>query len=405
MSLHWLFLKLNLQPGSLTNELLSVQHLLTSFHSQNLNDIKLHLANVNDALSKALYTSTHLESKTKSIMSHSKNVILQLEEKLELAKKEHELLIQEHHELQRTFNELTVTYDNTAQVIRTHPLYNNDKDLQANVEHLVFLLLKSQQEKTDLEKEYRISQEKASLQAIIHQDALKQEKMLFSQEKERLLDVHTQEKQQLREIYEQEKQQWVEEEKRRLHSQFSKEDLIEQFQKKEHGRNRDRRLEYKENAPSSADSNLPFQYTADDVRKPADDERVVVLLQDFLTKENQMLKERIAEMEQATMREKHILEPEEKKLLNKEKEYKRVDMDRLQEENESLQETVVCLQAKLKELVSAEEEDVKQSKMRQEELMQMHTRAQLSLIEYLEGEPDVLSAMIKFKKQLEAELL
>ncbi|KAI9249656.1 hypothetical protein BY458DRAFT_559906 [Sporodiniella umbellata] len=41
----------------------------------------------------------------------------------------------------------------------------------------------------------------------------------------------------------------------------------------------------------------------------------------------------------------------------------------------------------------------------QEELMKMHTKAQLGLIEYLEGEDDVLQAMTRFKKQLETDLL
>lgn len=36
-----------------------------------------------------------------------------------------------------------------------------------------------------------------------------------------------------------------------------------------------------------------------------------------------------------------------------------------------------------------------------EEIMQLHTKAQLGLIEYLEGQEDVIHAMAKFKKQLE----
>lgn len=40
----------------------------------------------------------------------------------------------------------------------------------------------------------------------------------------------------------------------------------------------------------------------------------------------------------------------------------------------------------------------------QEELMRMHTKAQLGLIEYLEGEDDVIQAMTRFKRQLETDL-
>lgn len=67
----------------------------------------------------------------------------------------------------------------------------------------------------------------------------------------------------------------------------------------------------------------------------------------------------------------------------------------IQQENTKLIELVQSLEAKVTELSSKDEQD---------ELMRMHTRAQLGLIEYLEGEENVPLAMAKFKKQLEAEM-
>ncbi|KAI9274843.1 hypothetical protein BDA99DRAFT_498731 [Phascolomyces articulosus] len=40
----------------------------------------------------------------------------------------------------------------------------------------------------------------------------------------------------------------------------------------------------------------------------------------------------------------------------------------------------------------------------EDELLRTHTLAQLGLIEYLEGEDDLGSALERFKKQLETEL-
>lgn len=85
-------------------------------------------------------------------------------------------------------------------------------------------------------------------------------------------------------------------------------------------------------------------------------------------------------------------------------------MNNIRQENLNLNELVECLQAKVKEL-SMEDGIVANSSSgsgnnnnQQDELMLMHTRAQLGLIEYLEGEDDVSLAMSKFKKQLEAEM-
>lgn len=86
-------------------------------------------------------------------------------------------------------------------------------------------------------------------------------------------------------------------------------------------------------------------------------------------------------------------------------------MNNIRQENSSLNELVECLQAKVKKLSmedgvvanSSSESGNGNSNNQQDELMLMHTRAQLGLIEYLEGEDDVSLAMSKFKKQLEAE--
>lgn len=46
----------------------------------------------------------------------------------------------------------------------------------------------------------------------------------------------------------------------------------------------------------------------------------------------------------------------------------------------------------------------KRDKLQQDEVLRLHARAQLGLIEYLEGQHDLNAALDRFKKQLEAEL-
>jgi septal ring factor EnvC (AmiA/AmiB activator) len=86
-------------------------------------------------------------------------------------------------------------------------------------------------------------------------------------------------------------------------------------------------------------------------------------------------------------------------LENKQLRQKLIDMEAAsREETDKLLELVESLKTKVNDTATAAEE------VEQDELMRMHTRAQLGLIEYLEGEENVPLAMAKFKKQLETEM-
>ncbi|KAG0172720.1 hypothetical protein DFQ28_009939 [Apophysomyces sp. BC1034] len=67
-------------------------------------------------------------------------------------------------------------------------------------------------------------------------------------------------------------------------------------------------------------------------------------------------------------------------------------------ENRQLRDQVKQLETQATEINRSPRQE-----SRQDELMRMHTRAQLSLIEYLEGESDISGAMARFKRQLERE--
>ncbi|KAI8966988.1 hypothetical protein BDF20DRAFT_902773 [Mycotypha africana] len=129
-------------------------------------------------------------------------------------------------------------------------------------------------------------------------------------------------------------------------------------------------------------------------------------LQILQTKHENERKQQIEEFENEKQTIAEDLKIREEKVLNN-----------IRQENKNLSELVECLQAKIKELSVSNRNSVismtrnnstrklnRKEQDRQEELMEMHTRAQFSLIEYLEGEDDVISAMSKFKKQLEAEM-
>jgi hypothetical protein len=126
--------------------------------------------------------------------------------------------------------------------------------------------------------------------------------------------------------------------------------------------------------------------------------------------ENEQLEQHNQEMQETT----HTLVASRKSIVTENEELKNrlKTLDILRQENQKLTELVGSLQNKMNELQSGGERPTslkktlssfkrKQQDEQQEELMRMHTKAQLGLIEYLEGEDDVIQAMARFKRQLE----
>lgn len=345
--------------ASLSSDLLAVQHQLYSFHPQNVNEMNQHLQNVNKCLSKALSTSTYLESKTKNITETSKAVIVSLEEKL---KQNHDLLIQER-------KQITVTQE----LLKEYP----GRNLYDSVKQILDALHQCQEQKLDLERQ--LVQSRQTLQQ--QQAAFEVEKKQLLKEKQQMERDFAKEKEQLRN----EQESAVEEEEQTrsdnvLIKRLDRERLINENQAL-----RERVIEIEQVSKETAT---------------------------FMMDANERLEQRIQQLEEnASMAiQENVALNEEIDLLSKKSKGRAVvdenlqlktQLQNIQQENLNLTEMTKCLQDKLKEFSKEGGSD----KMRQEELMQMHTRAQLGLIEYLEGEDDVLTAMIKFKKQLEADCL
>lgn len=134
-------------------------------------------------------------------------------------------------------------------------------------------------------------------------------------------------------------------------------------------------------------------------------------IRDLMDKEHDRL---VAQIERlATQNEEKTLELEFK--LTEIKDRHKQSVETLRLENQALKQQLVDMeiasQASAK-LVMREnkllEERIQQESNGQlnepEEIMQLHTKAQLGLIEYLEGQDDVIQAMAKFKKQLETNM-
>ncbi|KAG1375818.1 hypothetical protein G6F60_008627 [Rhizopus arrhizus] len=83
---------------------------------------------------------------------------------------------------------------------------------------------------------------------------------------------------------------------------------------------------------------------------------------------------------------------------------KNTDFERLKKENEKLKMTIQSLQQELNNTLKPGKGLVRTKSGLQDDLIKMHTKAQLGLIEYLEGEDDVIQAMSRFKRQLETEM-
>lgn len=120
--------------------------------------------------------------------------------------------------------------------------------------------------------------------------------------------------------------------------------------------------------------------------------------------ENEQLEQRLQEMHDTTS----TLEISRRPLVT-ENEALKEQLATMQQENKHLSDLVDNLQHQITELSKEKQQPVlkktlsvvKRKEEQQEELMRMHTKAQLGLIEYLEGEKDVVQAMATLKRQLE----
>ncbi|EIE82116.1 hypothetical protein G6F46_010629 [Rhizopus delemar] len=83
---------------------------------------------------------------------------------------------------------------------------------------------------------------------------------------------------------------------------------------------------------------------------------------------------------------------------------KNADVERLEKENEKLKMTIQSLQQESTNTLKPGNGLMRTKSGLQDDLIKMHTKAQLGLIEYLEGEDDVIQAMSRFKRQLETEM-
>lgn len=71
------------------------------------------------------------------------------------------------------------------------------------------------------------------------------------------------------------------------------------------------------------------------------------------------------------------------------------------EENQALRDKIQSLESTLQQ----QQQQQHPIRMRQDEVLRIYTRAQLALIEYLEGEDDVVASLERFKRQLEKDSL
>ncbi|GAA5812414.1 hypothetical protein MFLAVUS_005869 [Mucor flavus] len=129
-------------------------------------------------------------------------------------------------------------------------------------------------------------------------------------------------------------------------------------------------------------------------------------IRDLMDKEHDRL---VAQIERlATQNEEKTLELEFKLTEMKDRHKQSIETSRL--ENLALKQQLVDMEiasqvsAKLVMRENKLLEERIQDLNEPEEIMQLHTKAQLGLIEYLEGQEDVIQAMAKFKKQLETNM-
>ncbi|KAI8088338.1 hypothetical protein BDF21DRAFT_412995 [Thamnidium elegans] len=133
-------------------------------------------------------------------------------------------------------------------------------------------------------------------------------------------------------------------------------------------------------------------------------------IRDLMDKEHDRL---VAQIEALTSeRDKKTLELEFKLTEIKARHKQSIEThEKTRLENEALKQQLVDMEIASKasaKLVMREnkllEERIQETLNEPEEIMQLHTKAQLGLIEYLEGQEDVIQAMAKFKKQLETNM-
>ncbi|KAI8354574.1 hypothetical protein EDC96DRAFT_516574 [Choanephora cucurbitarum] len=366
---------------SLYSELLLVQQQLNAINPGHTVEMRKQIGHVNNLLVKALESSMRLEAKVKTIVQSSKDTIMTMEKDNKSLKKENQ---KTREEMEHTMSLLVELRTNHATM--QAQAYKNETQLQE-----MALLLHCPID--DLSQQLRVTTE---LNHQLEQDKLeyiKQNETNIQQKEEQIACMeqeHAEVKLKLASCTTMNKE--LEEEK---------EELLAQLEKT-------KELENKLDALEAENKQLKDDLVViENVSREA---------AQSVMDENERLEHQLQQLELLYSGNdeevEHLCDNTSKRVLvadNRQLKAKLKVMEQTQAENASLTELVGCLQSRIKEL---EYRHTKSSHLlpksipeaEQEELMRMHTRAQLGLIEFLEGEDNITSAMAKFKKQLEADM-
>ncbi|KAI8354057.1 hypothetical protein BD560DRAFT_492425 [Blakeslea trispora] len=366
---------------SLYTELLLVQQQLNAINPTHAAEVKKQIGHVNDLLNKAVESSIHLETKVRTIVQSSKETIMVMDRDNKWLKKENQ---KTKAEMEQTMSLLVELRSNHAAMQAQS--YKTETQLQD-----MALLLHCPVD--DLPEQLKNA---VKLNQQLEQDKLeymKQSEMDIQQKQEQLARMeqeHADVKLKLASCTTQNKE--LEEEKEELLAQIEKAKELENKVETLEAENKQLKDDLvvienvsREAAQSVMDENerLEHQLQQLELLYSGNDEEVEHLCDNtskrVLVADNRQLKSKLKVLEQA------------------------------QAENTSLTELVGCLQSRIKELehkhtISNHLLPKSIPEAEQEELMRMHTRAQLGLIEFLEGEDNITAAMTKFKRQLEADM-
>lgn len=347
---------------SLYQELLLVKQQLDTVNPNNAVYIKRRLDVMNQLLTNALDSSSRLDTKLKSVIETSKQTMIAVKDENVSLKSNLDDLREEYQGQIVTINDLQTKldeYNDTQQQLSL--LFDNEPgNLQDKIKRMLACNGKQTEEIKLLKDQVDALQMKAENGAMIIGQ--------FTNQKLELESCTTQIKD-------------LQAENTRL--------LAE----------KDRSSELailKEALESTKEENLELQSNVQETQTQLLTLKNSETASNVLEAENRRLRQELTDMEAVSREATKAVIDENEKLESRVRE-----MDIVQQENSRLREMVENLKVKQNEL-SKEQTSVKTSE--QDELMRMHTRAQLGLIEYLEGEENVPLAMGKFKKQLEAEM-
>ncbi|KAI8078117.1 uncharacterized protein B0P05DRAFT_542568 [Gilbertella persicaria] len=409
---------------SLYSELLHVQQQLNAANPNNAVQIKKQLEHANKLLTKALDSSMSLETKVKSIVQSSKETIMTIGDENKALKQEQETSKSEIEHQASLLTQLGQKYDSLhadhaklaqenqelikkdAQLKEVSLLLgstttndDNNSDLHNKLKYVLDLSQRASQ----LEEEQRTMSEKIQALEIEHANQIKEKEQHIA----RIEQEHTETKLKLESCTTQIRE--FVEEKNRLLAQI---EINNNVRKDADKQDTDLIKELQDKIKTVEEENKQLKddlVTLETVSREA--ARSVM-------DENERLEHQIQQLELLHSGNdeevEHLCDNTSKRVLvadNRQLKSKLKIMEQVQAENASLTELVGCLQVRIKELYqpmrSNSGSNILKNKLdpdQQEELMRMHTRSQLGLIEYLEGEDDIMLTMSKFKKQLEADM-